>query len=127
MLNVQAKNFGTVAILCLQGQIVNGETEILRNAVYSLSEVSAVILDFARVTTVDAHGLGVMLALREQVEAQRIRFELMNVNQRISMVLKMTRLDAVFQIISPVERLPAFSRSRRAPMAVHGARFASCA
>ena len=127
MLNVQAKNFGTVAILCLQGQIVNGETEILRNAVYSLSEVSAVILDFARVTTVDAHGLGVMLALREQVEAQRIRFELMNVNPRINIVLKLTRLDSVFQIISPVERLPAFSGSRRASMAVHGVRFASCA
>jgi anti-anti-sigma factor len=127
MLKVQAKNFGTVAILCLQGQIVNGETEILRNAVHSLLEVSGVILDFARVTTVDAHGLGVMLALREQVESKGIRFELMNVNQRVSMVLKLTRLDSVFQIISPVERLPAFSRGQRAQVALHGAVFASCA
>ncbi|MEP6911893.1 MAG: STAS domain-containing protein [bacterium] len=127
MLKVQAKNFGTVAILCLQGQIVNGETEILRNTVHSLSEVSAVILDFAQVTTVDAHGVGVMLALREQVEAKGIRFELMNVNQRISMVLKLTRLDSVFQIISPVERLPAFSPNQRAPVAAHEAAFASCA
>ena len=127
MLNVQAKNFGTVAILCLQGQIVNGETEILRNAVYSLSEVSAVILDFARVTTVDAHGLGVMLALREQVEAKRIRFELMNVNPRINMVLKLTRLDTVFQITSGVEYLQAVSRSQRAALAVNGATLASCA
>src|SRR2546423_5189487 len=123
MLKVQAKNFGTVAILCLQGQIVTGETEILRNAVHSLSEVSGVILDFARVTTVDAHGLGVMLALREQVESKGIRFELMNVNQRVSMVLKLTRLDSVFQIMSPVERFPTVSRNRRTPVAA----FASCA
>jgi anti-anti-sigma factor len=122
MLKVQAKNFGTVAILCLEGQIVNGETEILRNAVHSLSEISAVILDFARVTTIDAHGLGVMLALRQQVESKGLRFELMNVNNRVSMVLKLTRLDSVFRIIAPVERFPTFSRNQRTPVA-----FASCA
>jgi anti-anti-sigma factor len=127
MLNVHAKNFGTVAVLCLQGQIVTGETEILRNAVQSLSEalpeVSAVKLDLARVTTVDAGGLGVMLALREQLQSNGIRFELMNVNKQVSVVLKLTRLDSVFQITSGVEFFPAVSRSRRASMA----RFASCA
>ena len=127
MLKVQAKNFGTVAILCLQGQIVTGETEILRNAVHPLPEVSAVVLDFGRVTTVDAGGLGVMLALRQQVESKGIRFELMNVNQRVSMVLKLTRLDSVFQIMSPVERFPTISRNQRAALAVHEAAFASCA
>jgi len=123
MLKVQAKNFGTVAILCLEGQIVNGETEILRNAVRSLTEVSAVVLDFARVTTVDAGGLGVMLALCDQVESKGIRFELMNVNNRVSMVLKLTRLDSVFRIISPVERFPTISRNQRTPAVA----FASCA
>ena len=124
MLKVQSRNLGTVAVLCLQGQIVNGETEILREAVHSLAEVSrvrAVILDFARVTTIDAHGLGVMLTLREQVESKGIRFELMNVNQRVSMVLKLTRLDSVFQITSAVGFLPAVSRSGRVRA------FASCA
>ena len=92
---------------------MNGETEILRNAVHSLSEVSAVILDLARVTTVDAGGLGVMLELREQVESKGIRFELMNVTKLISRVLEVTRLDSVFQIIGEVEFFPAVSRSRR--------------
>ena len=123
MLQVHAKNLGTVAVLSLQGQIVNGETEILRNAVHSLSEVSAVKLDLARVTTVDAGGLGVMLALREQVESKGIRFELMNVNNRVNMVLKLTRLDSVFRIIAPVERFPTVSRNQRTPVVA----FASCA
>jgi anti-anti-sigma factor len=117
MLKVQAKNLGTVAVLCLQGQIVNGETEILRNAVQSLSEISAVKLDLARVTTVDAGGLGVLLALREQAESRGIRFELMNVTKQISRVLEITRLDSVFQIASGVEFFPAVSRSRRASLA----------
>ena len=126
MLKVHAKKLGTVAILCLQGQIVNGETEILRNAVHSLLEVSGVILDFARVTTVDAHGLGVMLALREQVESKGIRFELMNVSKQIRKVLEVTRLDSVFQIIGEVEFFPAVSRSRPAEVPP-AATLASCA
>src|SRR6266545_6411147 len=123
MLKVQAKKLGTVAVLCLQGQIVNGETEILRNAVNSQSDVSAVILDLAQVTTVDAGGLGVMLALREQAESKGICFELMNVTKQISRVLEITRLDSVFQITSGVEFSPSVSCSRRVPVAG----LASCA
>ena len=116
MLKVQVKILETVSILSLQGQIVTGETQILRNAVQSLSETSAVILDLARVTTVDAHGLGVMLELRESTLAKGIRFELMNVSKPLSRVLEMTRLYSVFQITSGVEFFPAASRQRRAPV-----------
>ena len=115
----------------LEGQVVNGQTEVLRNAVYSLSEaqsnVSAIKLDLARVTTIDAGGLGVMLELREQAESRGIRFELMNVTKQIGRVLEITRLDSVFQLTSGVEFLPAVSRSRRANLAAHGASLASCA
>jgi anti-anti-sigma factor len=123
MLKVHAKNLGPVAILCLQGQIVNGETEILRNALYSLSAVSAVRLDLARVTAVDARGLGLMLELREQAESKGIRFELTNVTRLVSRVLEVTRLDSVFEITAAVEFFPAVSHSRRVPVAA----LASCA
>ena len=123
MLNVHSKNFGTVVVLCLQGQIVTGETEILRDAVQSVSEVSTVILDLARVTTIDAGGLGVMLRLREKAESKGIRFGLMNVTKQIGRVLEITRLDSVFQITSGVEFLPEVSRSGRESVAI----FASCA
>jgi anti-anti-sigma factor len=127
MLQIQARKLGTVAVLCLDGQIVTGETEILRNAVLSLSEalpdVNAVILDLTRVTTVDAGGLGVLLVLREQLESRRIRFELMNVNKWVSRVLELTRLDSVFRITAAVEYLPAVAQSRRAAVWP----FASCA
>ena len=123
MLTLQAKKLGTVVVLSLQGKIVNGETEILSDAIGTLSEVSAVKLDLARVNTVDARGLGVMLELREQAEAKGIRFELMNVTTQVERVLKIARLDSVFQISPALEFLPAFQRSRRAPVAA----LASCA
>ena len=123
MLKVHAKNLGNVVILCLQGRIVRGETESLRNAVRSVSDASAVILDLARVTTVDARGLGVMLQLREEAEEKGIRFELMNITKLVGSVLEVSRLDSVFQMTSGVEYFPAVSRGRRAAAAV----FAPCA
>lgn len=117
MLKVHTKNLGTATVLCLQGHIVIGDTETLRNVVQSLSETSAVILDLARVTTVDAHGLGVMLELRERMLERGIRFELMNVSESMSWVLEITRLDSVFQITSGVEFFPQVSRDSRARVA----------
>ena len=112
MLKVHARNLGNVAILCLQGRIVNGETAPLRNAVHSQSEVSAVVLDLGRVSAVDAGGLGVMLELRAQTESKGISFKLMNVTKLISSVLEVTRLDSVFEVTSGAELLPMVTRAR---------------
>ena len=114
MLKVHARNLGNVVILCLQGRIVNGETAPLRNAVHSQSEVSAVILDLARVSTVDAGGLGVMLELRAQAESRGIGFQLINVSKFVRSVLEITRLDSVFEVTSGVDLLPKVSRARPA-------------
>ena len=112
MLKIYARNLGTVAILSLQGQIVHGETDHLRHAVRSLSDASAVKLDLARVTTVDAGGLGVLLELREQVQSKGMRFEIMNVTNQLRRVFEITRLDSVFKITSTVGVFPAVSRRK---------------
>jgi anti-anti-sigma factor len=118
MLKVQAKNLETVSILSLQGQFVRGETEILHDAVQSLSGTSAVILDLAQVSKVDAHGLGVMLELREQTQANGIRFELMNISKPLSTVLEMTHLDSVFRITPGVGFFSTVSSERRESLAM---------
>ncbi|HZE68308.1 MAG TPA: STAS domain-containing protein [Pyrinomonadaceae bacterium] len=112
MLKVHAKNLGSVAILCVQGRIVRGETAALRNAVHSQSRISALILDLARVSTIDAGGLGVMLELREQTQSKGIDFKLMNVTKLVSRVLEITRLNTVFEVTSGAEVLAAFSPAR---------------
>jgi anti-anti-sigma factor len=118
MLKVHTKQQGTVAVLCLQGQIVTGETESLRAAVSALSGINSVILDCARVSTIDAGGLGVMLELREHAEAKGIRFTLMNLSKGVSVVLAVARLDTVFEITSGREFFPAASQRPRASGAV---------
>ena len=112
MLKVHAKNLGAVAILCLQGRIVRGEIAALRSAVHSQSRISALILDLARVSTIDAGGLGVMLELREQTQSKGIDFKLMNVTKLVSGVLEITRLNSVFEVTSGAEILAAVSLAR---------------
>jgi anti-anti-sigma factor len=112
MLEVHTKKLQTVAILCVRGPIVTGELETLRKAVYSLADVSTIILDLGGVSTVDAGGLGVMLELRAYAQANAIRFELMNVNKWVARVLEIVRLDTVFKITSTVEFFPSISRGR---------------
>jgi anti-anti-sigma factor len=123
MLQIQINQSGTLALLTLQGQIVNGQTELLRQAVNSLSGVNAVSIDLGRVTTIDARGLGALLELREQFAAGGVRFELTNVSKQIGRVLAVTRLDTVFQIATRVEFLPAVARGGHAS----SPRLASCA
>ena len=116
MLKVQARNLGNVALLCMQGQIVNGETETLRKAIYSQSDVNAIVLDLALVSTIDASGLGALLELREQVQRKGIGFKLMNVGKLVAKILEVTRLDSVFEVTSGVEFFPASSRRRSASL-----------
>lgn len=115
MLKVHARNSGTAVTFYLQGQMVNGETDVLKNAVAFQPNVSAVILDLAGVSIVDAGGLGAMLELREQAKSRGIRFELMNLNKWVRYVLEISRLDSVFEVKSEVECLSTVSRNRHAP------------
>ena len=123
MLKVHNRNLGNIAILCLQGRLVTGETAALRNAVHSQSEVSAVVLDFARVNTIDAAGLGVMLELREEIESKGIEFRLTNVTKLVRRVLELTHLDSVFEI-TPGKKVLAAGTFGRATSVIE---LASCA
>jgi anti-anti-sigma factor len=109
MLNVHAKKLETVAVLGLYGRIINGETEKLRQAVRNVSGATAIILDLKGVTTVDAHGLGVLLDLRQQTIATGMRFKLMNISQPLSRVFEITKLNSVFEMASAAEPIPAFT------------------
>ena len=135
MLKVNTRNVGDVVFLCLQGHIVTGRTANLREVVNSTlrkssilrnadaARTSALVLDLSQVSTIDAGGLGVLLELREQVQSTGIGFKLMNVNRLIGMVLRIARLDTVFEMTSSVEFFPAISQHSAASRV----QLASCA
>ena len=117
MLKIHAKKLDAARVLSLEGQFINGETEILRSAVQSASDPSDIILDFANVTVVDARGLGVLLELREQSIAKGVHFELINVSKRLHRIFEITRLSTVFDISSQVHFFPQVTYSQRVAVA----------
>lgn len=117
MLKVHAKKSDAVEVLYLEGQMVNGETEILCGAVQSASGAGDIVLDFSKVTVVDAHGLGVLLQLREEAFAKGIHFKLINVSKRVHRIFEITRLQAVFDISPAVRFCPEVAYSQRVPVA----------
>ena len=123
MLKVHTRKLGNVAVVSVQGRIVNGETASLRQEVDSQSRVNTVLLDLSRVSTIDASGLGLMLAMREETQSRGMRFKLMNVTNLVSRVLAITKLDSVFEITPAAESMPALAHAR----APHMMPYARCA
>jgi anti-anti-sigma factor len=114
MLKVHAKKLDAVQVLCLEGRIASGETEMLRNIVqFASDDTREIILDLSEVSVVDAHGLGVLLQLREQTLASGIHFELRNVSKPLYRLFEITRLNTVFEINSGVQFLPEFVYPQR--------------
>jgi len=115
MLKVQTTKLGKTAVLCVHGKIVRGETSSLRMAVLAQADASAIVLDLARVNTIDARGLGVLLEIRAHSQAKGIEFRLRNVGKLVNRILEITRLDAVFELTSRSE-ICAPAVGRRAPL-----------
>jgi len=101
MLNVTVQRLGDTSVLRCQGRIVIGDAcTILRNAVLGQTHTRMLVLDMAQVDRIDAGGLGVLLRLRKWARSNAIRLRLMNVMNQIEQVLKLTKLDRVFEFCS---------------------------
>jgi anti-anti-sigma factor len=99
MIKVRVENLAQIAILHIHGHIVIGpELEVLRKAVSSQTDASAVVLDLERVSRIDARGLGLLLQLREQLQSSGTEFRIMNVGSLVQQILRLTCLDSVFEI-----------------------------
>lgn len=123
MLSIHTTKLGNVSVLFVQGQIVRGETDALRSTVLAQVDASAVVLDLAKVNTIDAGGLGVMLELREHTQSMGIEFRLKNVTRLVCGVLELTRLNSVFDVRPKLEDLPR----PRGHLGMSTTKFACCA
>jgi len=117
MLKVHTKRLDAVEVLCLEGQVINGDTETLKSAVQAACDAGDIILDLQNVSVVDAHGLGVLLQLREQALAKGTHFKLINMNKPLYRIFEITRLNTVFEISSDVQFFPQVAYSQRLPVA----------
>ena len=101
MLKATVRNFRDITIVRCQGRIVVGERfAILRDAALAPAHASMLVLDLAHVNRIDAGGLGFLLGLREWAQANAISFRLMNVINNVDRIIRLTKLDRVFEFWS---------------------------
>ena len=100
MFKVYKKKAGNATVLFLQGRLVTNETPILRDAALSELNTTTVVLDFARVSRIDARGLGLLLEMREYAEVKGTQFKLVNVPRLVQRIFEISHLDSVFEIIA---------------------------
>lgn len=103
MLEVRTRKLGEVSFYRLKGRIAVGETDGLLDTVLSQTDTKLVVLDLRRVAGIDAGGLGVLLELREQLQAKGVGFRLINLTNLVQQVLDITCLNTVFEVSSEEE------------------------
>lgn len=101
MLKTTVQKIRDTTIVRCQGRIIVGEDfSNLRDAVMRNSSAAMVVLDLAGVRRVDAGGLGMLLGLHGWAEGNAIRLKLMNVMPKVDRMLRLTKLDRVFEFCS---------------------------
>ena len=107
MLNATVQKLGDVTILHLEGRMgfahASSVLRVLRNTVLDQTHPRMLVLDLARVVTIDAGGLGVLLDLRTWAYSNAITFKLMNAMNSVERVFELTKLDHVFEFCSARE------------------------
>jgi anti-anti-sigma factor len=96
MLNVTVEDRNNVVVLHCTGRIVRGDETALLCAA-GRQHGRTVAIDLADVETIDAAGIGLLVSL----QAAGIYLRLMNPNQNVREILKLTHLDSIFEVSDP--------------------------
>ena len=95
MLHVSVEDLGESVVLRCAGRIVRGqETRILCAAVSQRR--GSITLDLSEVEAIDAAGVGALISL----QAAGIYLQLLNPTKAVREVLRITKLDTIFEICS---------------------------
>jgi len=116
MLNLKVQENEEAVVLHCNGALVRGEeTNLLCTAVHHHGKT--VILDLSGVTSIDAGGIGALIAL----QSAGIYLQLENPSKTVREVLRVTGMDTVFEIrdFSPVA-MPIASASDAPALACCG-------
>ena len=106
---------GEVAVIHCRGRIVLGETEELRSlALGAIEESGKVVLQLAKVKTVDSTGLGLLVFLCESARRRSGDVKLVAPSPELQDVLETTMLGRMFDV-HPSEQsaLAAFAKTVR--------------
>ena len=78
-----------------------GGTQIRRDVSDLLKlGIEAILIDFSNITFMDSSGLGALVATLQQVRKQESQLYLCSLNDQVSIILELTKMDKIFDILS---------------------------
>lgn len=91
------KTPGETIVRCT-GKITSGTTALLQSTVRGLiPETESVVLDLTDVSYMDSSGLGAIVGLYLSAKRQHCALKLINLNQRLKELFRLTKLASVFE------------------------------
>ncbi|MFI5174204.1 MAG: STAS domain-containing protein [Terriglobia bacterium] len=97
---------GEICVLRLEGKfIVGGESVYLKDKVRDVLNMGmrSILVDMSKVPFVDSTGIGFLVSSQAGVSKEGGAFKLLKPNPRVREVLKITRLDRVFEVFDDEE------------------------
>jgi anti-anti-sigma factor len=113
MLSFTVNKLGDVTVFRCAGRLTAGDGDVLRDAVPDHAQTRTVVLDLAEVRTVDAAGLGTLVAVKTWASASGKSVKLMNLTPIVEQVLEVTRLRSTFEVCSVPEMLDLLCHAMR--------------
>jgi anti-sigma B factor antagonist len=97
-LNLETTKSPEETIVRCTGKITSGSSALLQSTVRSLiPETKCVVLDLTNVRYMDSSGLGAVAGLYFSAKRQNSRLKLINLNQRLKDLFRLTNLASVFE------------------------------
>ncbi len=88
-------------VLAPEGLIDSAGGTQLRREISDLLNlgVEAILIDFSNITFMDSSGLGALVATLQQVRKQEAQLYLCSLNDQVSIILELTKMDKIFDIL----------------------------
>jgi len=97
-LNLETVRTPEETIVHCTGKITSGTSAMLQTTVRGLiPESKCVVLDLTNVSSMDSSGLGAIVGLYLSAKRQHCGLKLINLNQRLRDLFRITKLAAVFE------------------------------
>jgi anti-sigma B factor antagonist len=99
-MSLRTSREGDAVVIGIEGQLVAGNRQQLREAVLNEIEHGArsIVIDFADTGYVDSAGLGVLVSLSKRIREASASLRLVNLNEDLRTLFELTRLDTLFDL-----------------------------
>jgi len=104
-MSVRRTQEGDTVVLGVEGQLIAGNRQQLREAVTAEIDRGArkFVIDFADTGYVDSAGLGALVSLSKRIREAEGSLRLINLNEDLRTLFELTRLDTLFALGKPDE------------------------